>query len=405
MHTNLIALRTGMLALFLAVVPSATVCAQTYTVLHAFSGPDGAALWGSLVLDTHGNVYGTTFADGPYGGGTVFELSPQADGTWAYSLLAGFNGDTTGPSGSTAGLIFDPAGNLYGTSRAGGTGIYGTVFELTPGMGGWALSVLYNFPLPGGGCCPYGGLARDRAGNLFGNADWAFELFPGSTGWNATILHQFPAYSGDAAGTLAAPILGPSGNLYGITEGGGAYGQGAVYLLHPTSTGWSEHLLHSFGAFTYDGEKASLGALAMDASGALYGTTNQGGRNICIDVGCGIVFKLAPQSGGKWTYSILHNFTGGKAGYGPGAGVTLDAAGNLYGTTIYGGSGTCECGVVYKLSPTASGPWQYTVLHRFVGTDGAQPDANLVIDKAGNLYGTTATGGAGGYGVAFQVTP
>jgi hypothetical protein len=112
--------------------------------------------------------------------------------------MAGFNGNTTGPSGSTAGLIFDPAGNLHSTSRGGGTGVCGTVFELTPGSGGWALSVLYNFPLPGGGCCPYGGLARDWAGNLFGNADWAFELSPGSVGWNATILHEFQEGSGDA---------------------------------------------------------------------------------------------------------------------------------------------------------------------------------------------------------------
>jgi uncharacterized repeat protein (TIGR03803 family) len=404
MHINRIPL--CMLALLPAAIPPAPVCAQTYTVLHAFTGgADGGGLWGSLVLDRQGNVYGTTSAGGPGGGGTVFELSPEGNGTWNYSLVYGFGSAPPSPGGSLAGLIFDSAGNLYGATQLGGTTGFGTVFELTPGMGGWALNVLYDFPLPGGGCCPYGGVARDRAGNLFGNADWAFELSPGSTGWTATILHQFPAYSGDAAGTLAAPILGPSGNLYGITEDGGANGHGAVYLLHPTSTGWSEHLLHSFPAFTYDGQKGSLGALAMDASGALYGTTNQGGRNICIDVGCGIVFKLAPQSGGKWTYSILHNFTPGGAGNGPGAGVTLDAAGNLYGTTVYGGSGICGCGVVYELSPTTSGPWQYTVLHRFVGTDGAQPDANLVIDKAGNLYGTTATGGAGGYGVAFQVTP
>jgi len=405
MNAKRISLLGGVFTLLATI--SLMAAGPTYTVLHAFAGgSDGAALWGSLVLDAHGNAYGTTFQGGPNGGGTVFELSPQSNGTWVYSLVFGFVGGTSGePGGSTAGLIFDPSGNLYGTTGYGGTSGYGTVFELTPGLGSWSLNVLYNFPLPGGGCCPYGGVARDRAGNLFGNADWTFELSPSSVGWTATVLHQFPAYSGDADGALAAPILGPGGNIYGITEGGGANGQGAVYLLHPTASGWDEYLLHSLGAFTYDGKKGSLGALAMDASGALYGTTNQGGRYTCVDVGCGVVFKLARDSSGKWKYSILHNFTPGAAGNGPGAGVTLDAAGNLYGTTFYGGSKTCGCGVVYKLPPTVSGPWKYTVLHQFLGVDGAQPDANLVIDKAGNLYGTTATGGAGGYGVAFQVTP
>lgn len=393
------------LTLCLALDPG-RVCAQTYKVLHAFAGgDDGAALWGSLLLGARGNVYGTTYAGGPYGGGTVFELSPQSGGTWAFSLLAAFNGNTTGPSGSLAGLRLDPEGNLYGTSQAGGTDLYGTVFELTPQSDGWALNVLYDFPLSGGGCCPYGGVARDAAGNLFGNADWAFELSPGPSGWTATILHEFEEGSGDAVGALAAPILDTAGNVYGITEDGGANGHGAVYMLHPTSTGWREYLLHSFPASTYDGQKGSLGALAMDASGALYGSTNQGGLYTCVDVGCGIVFKLARESGGQWQYSILHNFTGGLAGSGPGAGVVLDKAGNLYGTTVYDGSNSCGCGVVYKLSPTASGPWTYTVLHSFIGSDGAQPDANLVIDSEGNLYGTTATGGAGGAGVAFEVTP
>jgi uncharacterized repeat protein (TIGR03803 family) len=396
------------LPLYLALDP-APACAQTYTVLHAFTGEyDGAALWGPLALDAQGNVYGTTAADGPYCGGTVFELSPQSGGMWAFSLLAAFNGNTTGPSGSTAGLTLGPKGTLYGTSRGGGmgAGADGTVLELTPQSGGWALSVLYNFPLPGdGGCCPYGGVAIDKEGNLFGNADWAYELSPGASGWTATILHEFGEGSGDASAPWAPPILDAAGNLYGITLDGGVNGHGAVYMLHPTSTGWQEYLLHSFPAFTYDGQSGSLGALAMDASGSLYGTTNQGGRYTCVDVGCGIVFRLARESGGKWEYSILHNFTGGLAGSGPGAGVVLDKEGNLYGTTIYDGSEACACGVVYKLSPTASGPWTYTVLHTFIGSDGAQPDANLVIDSLGNLYGTTPTGGAGGFGVAFELTP
>jgi len=312
MHTRRILLLRGALTLLLATVSPMTA-GPTYTVLHAFSGPagdDGGGLWGSLVLDKQGNVYGTTHVGGPggVGGGTVFELSPQG-GSWAYSLVYAFGYNLASPGGSTAGLVFDPSGNLYGTTQLGGTSGFGTVFELTPGLGSWALNVLYNFPPPGpNGCCPYGGVARDRAGNLFGNAGCTFELSPSSVGWIYTNLHCFPAYSGDGEVVFAAPILGPGGNIYGITEDGGANGHGAVYLLHPTAAGWDEYLLHSFAAFTYDGQKGSLGALAMDASGALYGTTNQGGRYTCVDVGCGIVFKLAPDSSGKWKYSILHNF-------------------------------------------------------------------------------------------------
>ena len=265
--------RVQMLLLYLALGPSIT-CAQTYTVLHAFAGGyDGAALWGSLLLDARGNVYGTTFTGGPYGGGTVFELSPQLGGSWAYSLVAAFS-SAAGPAGSTAGLTFDQAGNLYGATGYGGVSTAGTVFELKRSQG-WALNVLYDFPLPGGGCCPYGGVAIDKTGNLFGNADWAFELSPGPSGWTATILHEFQEGSGDAIGALGAPILDANGNVYGITENGGANGHGAVYMLHPTSTGWQEYLLHNFPAATYDGQKGSLGALAMDASGALYGTTTK----------------------------------------------------------------------------------------------------------------------------------
>lgn len=172
-----------------------------------------------------------------------------------------------------------------------------------------------------------------------------------------------------------------------------------------TSTGgiWKEHILHSFGSFQNDGKVPSLGQLAMDRSN-LYGTTNQGGANICVDVGCGTVYKLTPQPKGGWTETILYNFT--PAGYGPGGGVTFDQAGNLYGTTIYGGA--FGCGTIYKLALVLlalNSDWQFTPLHSFTGSDGCQPDANLTLGPDGNLYGTTATGGAGGAGVVFEITP
>jgi uncharacterized repeat protein (TIGR03803 family) len=382
--------------------------APKYKVLHAFTGgDDGGGLWGSLVLDQQGVVYGTTVAGGPKGGGgTVFKLTRRANGTWAQTVLYNFcsQSNCTDGGGSTAGLMFDSAGNLYGTTRSGGAHVYGTVFELTPESGGWAETVLYSFPLPGGGCCPYGGVVMDESGNLYGATYSAFRLSPGSGGWRAAVLHNFTGRHGDGGGPFAAPILDSAGNLYGTTEHGGTSkncgaGCGTVYQLRPLSGGkWKETILHSFGS-SADGAFPGVGALTMDSSGIFYGTTDVGGP-----AGYGTVFKLTPQANGRWKETILHSFTQGANGDHVSTGVVFDRAGNLYGTTIGGGS-QCGCGVVYKLAPQPGGKWKYTVLHRFTGYDGAQPDANLMVDSKSNLYGTTATGGTGGAGVVFEVTP
>ena len=382
--------------------------ASKYKVLHAFTGgSDGGGLWGSLLLDQYGNIYGTTASGGPKGkGGTVFKLSRQTNGTWTQTVLYSFcslPGCKDG-GGSTAGLIFDGAGHLYGTTRSGGTRVYGTAFELIPQSGGtWVETVLYNFPLPGGGCCSYGGVVMGKSGNLYGATYSAFELTPGSKGWRGIILHNFTGQHGDGSGPLAGVILDSTGNLYGTTELGGSSrcggGCGTVYQLMPTSNGkWKEHILHRFQA-RWDGSSPGVGALVLDSAGNLYGTA--GGGNS----GHGVVFMLSRVADDHWRETILYNITGGANGDSPGGGVVMDKAGNLYGTTIAGGDANCGCGVVYKLGPGSKGKWKYTVLHRFTGYDGAQPDANLILDKKGNLYGTTATGGASGAGVAFEVTP
>jgi uncharacterized repeat protein (TIGR03803 family) len=152
---------------------------------------------------------------------------------------------------------------------------------------------------------------------------------------------------------------------------------------------WKEIILHSFGS-TGDGAFPSLGALAMDSAGNLYGTAS------------GVIYRLTHEPGGNWKETILYRFQGADS---PGAGVVLDPQGNLYGTTIAGGNSGCACGVVYKLSQCGDGTWMYTVLHTFTGLDGAEPDANLILDGKGNLYGTTPVGGAYGAGVVFEVTP
>jgi uncharacterized repeat protein (TIGR03803 family) len=388
------------------ILASAAWAGPKYKVLHAFgAGKDGAGLWGSLLLNQKGKVYGTTTAGGSFGGGIVFELTPKATGGWTETILHNFDGNDG--DGSNGALVFDPTGNLYGTTSFGGAFGYGTAFELSHGRDTWTENVLFSFPQPptGYGCCPYAGLIIDEVGNLYGTAGTAFELTLGSKGWTATVLHNFTGRHGDGSGPYAGVILDAAGNLYGTTERGGTGAAGTVYQLRHTPSGWKESVLHDFPSFHNDGQVPGVGALVSDDSGNLYGTTDQGGSNSCVDVGCGTVFKLTAGSNGHWNETILYNFAGNAKGSGPGGGVVRDGAGNLYGTTVYGGTTSCDCGVVYKLAPNSKGKWEYTVLHRFTGYDGAQPDANLILDSKGNLYGTTATGGAGGAGVAFELIP
>lgn len=385
------------------------LAASTFKVLHAFSGPDGSGVWSSVVLDAKGNLYGTTSGGGGTGCGgggcgTVFKLKPQPDGMWTQRVLYRFSGgeDGTGPFGT---VVRDPAGNLYGTTGMGGTHGEGTAFELAPTPSGWMESTLYAFCSQPGcfdGAAPYAGLTLDPAGNLYGVSGSVFELNRGPAGWTESVLYRFcskPLCS-DGNGGFASLILDAKGNLYGTTEGGGVYGVGTVFKVHQLPDGtWTERVLHSFGGFPEDGIEPGVGALTFDTAGNLYGTTSFGGSY------SGTIFRLVRQPNGHWKETILYNFKGGKAGHTPGAGVVLDKAGNLYGTTFYGGSPDCDCGVAYKLAPNPDGTWSYTVLHRFHGSDGADPDANLILDEQGNLYGTTALGGPGGWGVVFEITP
>jgi len=385
-------------AILLAAAPD-VYAAPKYKILHAFgNGQDGAGTWGSLLLDSKGNLYGTTSGGGLYTYGTVFELIPKSSGKWSEHILYSFENNGSDGCVSTAGLIFDTSGNLYGTSQHCGEYGYGTVFELTPGTGGWTESVLFSFDVTDG-ARPYGGVVMEKNGNLYGTADIVFELASGSGGWTETVIDDFSRHN-DGSGPFAGLILDAKGNLYGTTAGGGTQHLGTVYELLPKAGGiWKERILHTFVNHRKDGYLPGSGALAIDGSGALYGTTVSGG---CCD---GTVYRLAQQANGTWKETILYDFQQGATGYGPGGGVARDKAGNLYGTTIYGGSPQCGCGVVYKLSPTKNGKWKYTVLHTFLGSDGAQPDANLILDDKGHLYGTAATAGPYGAGVVFEVTP
>lgn len=213
---------------------------------------------------------------------------------------------------------------------------------------------------------------------------------------NETVLYDFgPPNSGPAPqGPL---VMDASGNLYGTTQGGGEYEQGAVFELSPGSNGeWVERNLYSFGGAKDGGLPYS--GLVIDAQGNLYGTTvlggNLGGVNCQVGGGCGTVFELSPIGDGSWQETVLYAFNGGRDGDGPQATVALDSRGNIYGTTVYGGTyGSYGYGTVFKLTPSANG-WKETLIHVFSdGSDGGYPYGAVIVDNAGNVYGTAPGGG------------
>jgi uncharacterized repeat protein (TIGR03803 family) len=382
-----------------------------FNVLHAFgAGQDGCGVWDSVTIDASANIYGTTSGCGVYGGGIVFRLTPGSRGQWAETILHNFGWQNDG-AGPLGGVTLSPSGSLYGTTQVGGAYDAGTVFGLALAPHGWKETTLYSFNHHDLACCPWGNLILDPEGNLYGTGGSAFEVSPDTKGWTETILHDFTGNNGDGSAPYAGPIRDATGNLYGTAHYGGggpicADGCGTVWELSPPTSddasagaAWKERILHRFGYSDDDGVWPSLGQLAMDSEGNLYGAAG-GGK-----LPHGVVFKVARVTDGsnvKWRETILYNFTGGADGDGPGGGVILDSAGNLYGTTIAGGNGN---GVVFELSPQADGSWTYTLLHTFIGSDGSQPDANLTLGPDGKLYGTAATGGANGGGVVFQITP
>lgn len=406
--------RIAILGLIFAVDAAA---ANSVQVLHAFGVPSlrgGNDLYAGPILDTSGNLYGAAESGGRYGAGVIYKLSPTTGGGWSETVLYNFKGGSQDGASPHATLIEDSAGNLYGTTVNGGppTGACrlgcGTVFRLTPASGEWQESVLYTFTGGSDGAIPYAGVAMDAAGNLYGatigggtaGKGVVYKLTPGAGGWDLTVLHTFQGADGSAP--YPTPVLDAAGNLYGTTNAGGAYNRGVVYALAPQSDGsWTEHVLHTFRGGT-DGANPLAGVI-LDRRGNLYGTTSQGGT-----ANCGIAFRLARNPAGGWVESILHTFLGLPAQDGANPnGLTFDAAGNLYGTTT--GGGVDNPGTIFKMTHQPGGGWQETVLYSFTaGNDGAYPSSGLAIDGAGNLFGTTLWGGPAGDttgGVAFEFTP
>jgi uncharacterized repeat protein (TIGR03803 family) len=375
-------------------LPSSTWAKPKGQVLHKFIGPDGLAPVAALTIDTSGNVYGTTLAGGERhrncsaGCGLVFQLQPNADGSWTENVLYKFTGDTDGssPSGN---LAIDGDGNIYGATQSGGGNAgCGTAFQLSPnGDGTWNESTIHEFDL----CIPSGGLTLDSDGNLYGTTPQGqsqgtvFELTK-SEGWQEKILHSFTGGRDGAIPQGGPLVFDGGGNLYGTTSGGGVYGNGTVYQLVPQLDGtWIENVLYNFTG-GYEGSSPS-GGVVFDTDGNLYGTTRLGGLN-----NVGIVFRLTP-SAPYWTISVVHAFTGNKDGGSPSpTALSMDSSENLYGTTQYGGR--YQWGTAFMLTRQSSGRWVETVLHSFTnGVDGGVPYNGAQLDAAGNLYVTTLTGG------------
>lgn len=375
--------------------------AQTETVLYNFTGgSDGLYPTSSLVSDGAGNFYGTTVLGGTcpgwngYGCGVVFEISPNGNGGWTQTVLHTFAAPPDGANPFCAPLIFDSAGNLYGTTEFGGDYNSGSVFELSLVAGRWNVTILHSFGVGANGDHPSTGLIMDRAGNLYGtNSEYqspgsVFELSPSGDAWTYQVIYLAP--------TTQGVTIDAAGNLYGTTNS-------AVFELSPNGNGgWIPTVIHTFTGAPKDGI-GPYSAPVLDKAGNLYGTTSSGGAK-----NYGTVYQLSHITTGKkkgqWKEKILHSFRNENDGADPIAGVVLDATGNIYGTT--GGGGKFGDGTVFELSPQVGVGWyKEKVLRALNGPDGNYPEAGLMLDSAGNLYGTASNGGLYNAGVVFELTP
>jgi uncharacterized repeat protein (TIGR03803 family) len=403
----------------------------TETILHNFGpggqGSDGEFIASNLLIDKSGNLYGVAESggffcsdEGGYGCGIVFELSPGTNG-WTETILYYFTGNTDG-SFPDSPLIADSAGNLYGLTP-------GTVFELSPGTANtWTFNTIYTFGRGNGVLTnPVGSLVLDASGNLYGTASYGgaasyggiFELSPGASGWteSAVYLYTGGADGGEPQGGV---YRDSNGNIYSTAAIGPNSCQncGSVLELSPGSKGtWTSSVLYDF-PFVDDGALPTA-ALIADGAGNYYGTTSGGGTSPCsvqtsgdnwIQIGCGTVFKLTPNSKGSFTESILYNFLGDNNypstdGGNPAGALIFDDSGNLYGTTQYGG--THNYGTVFELSPGTNNTWVETILYNFGAAtdDGANPTGALIFDSSGYLYGTTQAGGEHYWGTVFRLKP
>ncbi len=437
---------------------ASSLCAGQETVLHTFTGVEGnsGSAPGSLIFNASGDLFGTFSAGGAgeFADGGVFEMTPKAGGGFTYQAIHQFSQATGDGANPGSALIFDAKGNLYGVTPNGGNGC-GIVFELSPPANGgkWKENILHNFDSNGGdGCNPSGRLIFDQAGDLFGSTfnggggltnlfcnngcGTTYKLHLANGKWTETVLHRFTGKGTDGQSPTGGLTFDKAGNLWGTTfiggvgkssTCGGTNGAGfcgTVFELTPNAKGtWTESTLYSFVDASTGWN--SFSGLILDRAGDLVGTTENGGSALQ-----GTVFKITPKGKGKVEESLIHEFAGEADGAFPNSGLTPDAAGNLYGVVSQGGGiggkNICtedsdeSCGIVYKLTPGSDGTFTETILYTFKGgADGAGPaDDVLAFDANGDVFGSASSGGdfnfnqtgcpgnlPGGCGVLFKVKP
>jgi uncharacterized repeat protein (TIGR03803 family) len=417
--------RIGLATLLLSLVVLALpVQAQTFSVIHEFQGPEGWGPQSGLTLDAAGNLWGTTYY-ATNQQGTVYRMKPSGSG-WLFNTLYYFNAYDAPQNGYflESGVVFGPGGALYGTTSAGGAnqwclGGCGVFYALRPSQTPchstlclWTESVPYRFTGEFGAVFPgRGNLLFDSAGNIYGTTtqggDYGngavYELTKSNGVWIGSVIHSFHGGAADGSYPVGGLVVDSAGNLYGTTASGGPGCQGAgcgiVFELSRSGAGWIESVIHQFqgpeGARPY-------ATLTLGPSGEIYGSTTGGGSN-----NMGVIFEMSP-SGGSWSYSVLYQFQGAILYGGPYGPLVLDAAGDLYGTAIE--DGAYGFGSVFKLTH-GNGGWNYTSLHDFTQlSDGAYPFGGPALDSHGNLYGTAAGGGTGtcgggDCGTVWEITP
>jgi len=419
------------MSLFILLFAAITAQAQTFQVIHSFTGSAGGYYPSNgVVFDRSGHLYGGAAYGGNYtsscnyegtetGCGVVYKMSHHGSG-WIFNVLSSFDG-ANGYNPEQL-ITVAPDGSLYGTTLSGGSrdcnGFApgcGTIFRLQPPATfcgsvscPWNVTNLHQFlgPPADGSFANGGSLIMDAAGNLYGTTEYGglygsgivYELSPTTNGWTMSVLYNFTGL-GDGGNPPSGVVFDNAGNLYGVTYAGGEEGYGAAYELTHAESGWTEHVLHSFNSQT-DGAYP-WGSPVIDSSGNLYGTTRSSGAN-----GGGTVWELSPGNGG-WNFSVLYSLTGGSFG-GPFERLLIDGPGNLYGTAV--NNGAHEYGSVFKLSPSGGG-WSYADLYDFTGGgDGGLPYSAVSMDSAGDLFGVTEVGGSlqscpSGCGVVWEITP
>jgi hypothetical protein len=414
--------------------------AQTLTTIYSFTGTNGDGEYpypnGGLPFDSSGALYGTTASGGTNYNGTVFKLVPPSTqgGAWTEEVLYRFQGGADGRQPSMS-VVFDQNGNLFGSTQFGGNvqacgGGCGTIFELSPPSqpgGQWTHTLLYTFQGGFDGQYP-GAMIFGPNGALYSTTTsggtpgvqchtnyrikfgcgTVFEFSPPKQqdgSWTKTVIYTFPGFKGDGVGPGDEIVFDSLGRIFG-TSGGGTTGNGTLYMLTPPrgNGSWTETVLHDFAGGS-DGSSPG-GNVTLGPNGVLYGTTSQS----VVTNASGLVFQLAPpaQQGGAWTYTVLYNFPGFKGdATTPASTMAIDPSGNLYGTSVFGGSIACYlgCGTIFKLSPPVNGGgWTESVL-RDLGNSGQNPNSSLVIFHNGLLYGTTTFLGASDVGTVFTLVP